>query len=193
MDAAGSALKTIQQAQYRPHEFNNGLIYRLSSYRMPQAMGHRMSDTGEQELQQQQDLLNDSMKRIDDAYHRVAKSGGLTLSRFDILDALHESDGSTQKQACDESYTGKQTVNAAIHKMEAEGLLRFEPGGGRSLRVHLTPSGCKLADWVIGPVRQAEQGRAGGLEPRWPVPASRPHAPLRNCIGRSARPSARAL
>jgi DNA-binding MarR family transcriptional regulator len=115
------------------------------------------------EIQRQQDRINDLMKGVDDAYNRAAKNGGLTPSQFDILYALNEGEGLTQKQICDKSYTGKQTVNAAIHKMEQEGLLRLEPGGGRSLLVYLTDSGRKLTDRVIEPICQAERSALESL------------------------------
>lgn len=121
-----------------------------------------MTDAKETEiLRDQQKDIDQLIKRIDDAYDRVGRKIGLSPSAFDILYALNRAEGITQKDICDISYTGKQTINASIHKMEREGLIRFEPGTGRSRLIYLTDEGRQLAQRTMVPVVKAENAAWG--------------------------------
>ena len=102
------------------------------------------------ELEGAQRSINRATKRIDEAYGRAARAAGLSDSAFDILYALHV--------LC---FTGKQTVNSSIKKLEGEGLVRIEHGTGRATRIFLTDEGLALADEHIAPVVAAELAALG--------------------------------
>ncbi|WP_276698290.1 MarR family winged helix-turn-helix transcriptional regulator [Propionibacterium acidifaciens] len=114
------------------------------------------------ELEGAQRSINRATKRIDEAYGRAARAAGLSDSAFDILYALHVAgQGCSQKQLCELCFTGKQTVNSSIKKLEGEGLVRIEHGTGRATRIFLTDEGLALADEHIAPVVAAELAALG--------------------------------
>lgn len=118
----------------------------------------------DQQLIDIQRSLNDSMKQINDAYDRAAKALGLSSSAFDILYSLVvEGEGCTQTDICEMSYSSKQTVNSAIHKLEGEDVICLEPGIGRSTLVYLTDKGKALAEEKIVPVVEAESASIAAL------------------------------
>lgn len=107
------------------------------------------------EIQQRLDAL---FKDADDAYDRVAKAQGVSYSVQDILYALCiYGEGLTQAQICAYSYSNKQTINSAIHRLVDRGVVRLAAGNGRSTRVYLTDRGRALARRVAIPIAQAEQ------------------------------------
>jgi len=104
-----------------------------------------------------QRAINAASKRIDEAYHRAARAAGLSDSSFDILYALHVAgEGCSQRRLCELCFTGKQTVNSAIKRLQDEGTIRVEPGAGRMTHVFLTARGRRIVGERIVPVIDAE-------------------------------------
>lgn len=121
----------------------------------------------ENETMALQRRIDIAMKRTDDAYNRAARALGISSSALDILYALYvEGEGRTQTQLCSMSYSNKQTVNSSIHKLERDGIVRLEPGIGRSTLVYLTEQGKELAREKIGPVVAAEMESIEALTPQ---------------------------
>lgn len=104
-----------------------------------------------------QRAIDAASKRIDEAYHRAARAAGLSDSSFDILYALHVAgEGCSQRRLCELCFTGKQTVNSAIKRLQDEGTLRVEPGTGRMTRIFLTQQGRRIVAERIAPIIDAE-------------------------------------
>lgn len=98
------------------------------------------------------DMLNAQMRRfnmltseIDGAYHAAARKLGLSDSAMMILYALCEGGGECMLSAVT-SCMGKQTVNSALRKLEADGMVTAELCGGRKKKLRLTDSGRELAE-----------------------------------------------
>lgn len=120
----------------------------------------------DRELLTIQGRIDRAMKSTDDAYVRVARKLGLSESAFDILYALAiDGEGCTQAHLCEISYSNKQTVNSSIHKLEREGIVRLEPGIGRSTLVFLTDAGRRLVEEKIKPVVDAELAALEAVPP----------------------------
>ena len=81
---------------------------------------------------------NHIYKLVNEAYHFVAKRLGLT----DI---------------CGYSGSSKQTIQSSMRKLERQGFLRLERGGGKGLRIFATPEGKALIEEKIVPVVEAEK------------------------------------
>lgn len=98
------------------------------------------------------DMLNAQMRRfnmltseIDGAYHAAARKLGLSDSAMMILYALCEGGGECMLSAVT-SCMGKKTVNSALRKLEADGMVTAELCGGRKKKLRLTDSGRELAE-----------------------------------------------
>ncbi len=118
---------------------------------------NRRMTRSKESLMATQRHLDALMKQADDAYVQAARAQGVSECTMDILYALRtQGDGLTQKQICDVSFTSKQTVNSAIHKLAERGIVALEPGGGRTTLVSLTPQGKELACRAVDPVVDAE-------------------------------------
>lgn len=93
-----------------------------------------------------QSPVSDRMKRlnlitseIDAVYHEATLKLGLTDSAMIILYTMCLFDGSCQlSQIVGLSGLSKQTINSALRKLEDEGIVYLEAGGGRKKRVCLT-------------------------------------------------------
>ncbi len=97
-------------------------------------------------------------KEIDRLYSRAADEAGLSQSAFDILYALAVyGDGCSQKELCDRSWLGKQTINSSIKRLVESGHIIKEPGAGRACRISLTDLGRSLVERKVVPVIHAER------------------------------------
>lgn len=88
------------------------------------------------------------MSEIDSAYHQAAQRLGLSDSAMMILYTLCSGDGECMLSditAC----VGKQTVNSALRKLEADGMVTAEQAGGRKKKLRLTESGRALAENTV--------------------------------------------
>ena len=94
---------------------------------------------------------------IDEFYHEVAMRQGLSDSAYAILQALLVlGDGCTQTDIYKYTLLNKQTVNSSVKKLNQDGLLEFQPGSGRELKIHLTAKGESVVQEKILPIEQAE-------------------------------------
>lgn len=119
--------------------------------------------------------MNTLWRALDELYRETASSLGLSESSFDILYALYiAGDGCLQRDICEQSYLGKQTVNSSIHKLVAQDLLRLEKAPqGRGKHVFLTEDGRRLVERTIAPVVDAEREALASLSGRDRVAAFR--------------------
>lgn len=103
--------------------------------------------------------FNGIYKETSDIYRRKAFDYGLSESAFWILYSVRESVGKvTQSRICFESCLPKQTVNSALKKLEADGIILLIPeNGGRSKAIELTEKGVKLAETTVDNVINAEK------------------------------------
>ncbi|MDE7312124.1 MAG: MarR family transcriptional regulator [Eubacterium sp.] len=86
--------------------------------------------------------LNYLISEIDAAYHEAALKIGLSDSSMTVLYAVCNSGGSCLlSEICKLSGTSKQTINSALRKLEAEGLIYLEAGEGKRKKVCLTEKG----------------------------------------------------
>lgn len=89
---------------------------------------------------------NHLMKEIDAAYHAMSLKLGLSDSAMVILYTICENGSSCLLQdICQNSGISKQTINSALRKLEADGVLYLEPAGTKNKRVCLTDKGKQLA------------------------------------------------
>lgn len=94
---------------------------------------------------------------IDEFYHEIAMKQGLSDSAYAILQALLVlGDGVTQTEICRYTLLNKQTINSSVKKMHQDGLLDFQPGNGRELKIHLTEKGVAVVNEKILPIELAE-------------------------------------
>lgn len=81
-------------------------------------------------------------REIDAAYHEAALKLGLSDSAMLILYTICNSgDSCLLNDICILSGTSKQTINSALRKLEAEGILYLETFNGRKKKVCLTDKG----------------------------------------------------
>lgn len=110
------------------------------------------------------ELVTKIMKRfnyllgeMDAVYHEMALKLGLSDSAMIILYTIcDQGDGCRLQDICRYSGVSKQTVNSAVRKLEAEGILYLEPAGSRSKKVCLTEKGTALAERTAKRIMQAE-------------------------------------
>ncbi|MDE7230613.1 MAG: MarR family transcriptional regulator [Oscillospiraceae bacterium] len=108
------------------------------------------------------DMLNTQLKRfnllmseIDKAYHQAAQKLGLSDSAMMILYTLCSNDGECMLGDIT-SCIGKQTVNSALRRLEADGVVTAEPAGGRKKKLRLTESGRQLAENTVSRIIRIE-------------------------------------
>ena len=105
-------------------------------------------------------IFNQIYKEIDGLYHHYAKSCGLPDAAFWVLYSLAENDQiSTQRELCSAWCYSPQTVNSALKKLEAQGLVKLESMKdiGRNKQILFTDAGKALLQTVILPLMAAEQ------------------------------------
>ncbi len=82
---------------------------------------------------------------------------GLADCAFDILYALMEEDGLTQKQLCERGFSSKQTVHSSVKRLQAKGLIALRGDSPRTMRAFLTERGCSEYAEPIRAVLAAER------------------------------------
>lgn len=105
---------------------------------------------------------NSLLREMDDIYGEAVKGTGLSESAFWILYTLRadSADGVelTQSHICRVMYQPKQTVNTALKKLEAQGLLSLSPGSDRRAKyVRLTGQGVALAEQTVDRIIAGEE------------------------------------
>lgn len=100
---------------------------------------------------------NHLVGEIDGVYHEMSLRLGLSDSAMIVLYTLCDSGSPCPlRDICHRSGLSKQTVNSALRKLEAEGVVYLEPVSARSKRVCLTEAGQALADKTAGKVIRIE-------------------------------------
>ena len=100
-------------------------------------------------------------------YHEISLKMGLSDSAMNILYTICDNgDSCPLHEICRLSGLSKQTVNSAIRKLEADGILYLKPVGGRNKDVCLTDAGKRIR-------RAATEIRA-----TWPNPDNHPKLEL---------------
>ena len=100
---------------------------------------------------------NHIYKEANDIYHEIARKLQLSDSALDIFYTIFEmGDNCLQRDICKASCMPKQTVNSSIRKLQTDGYLTLSPGKGRSMHIHLTPSGQKLIQEKLAPLIRIE-------------------------------------
>ena len=100
---------------------------------------------------------NHIYKEANDIYHEIARKLQLSDSALDIFYTIFEiGDNCLQRDICKASCMPKQTVNSSIRKLQTNGYLTLSPGKGRSMHIHLTPSGQKLIQEKLVPLIRIE-------------------------------------
>lgn len=108
----------------------------------------------------QNDVLQEFVRLrhlIDEFYHEIAMKQGLSDSAYSILQAiLVLGDGCTQTEICKYTCLNKQTVNSSVKKLKQDGIIEFQSGNGREMKIHLTTNGEVLVDEKVLPIERAE-------------------------------------
>lgn len=106
-------------------------------------------------------------RSFSNAYSGMAARAGLSDSAFDVLCFVCElGEGCLQRDVCEQTYLGKQTVNSAVHKLVGLGYLRLEPAvSGRGMRLFLTPEGHELVERFVVPACEADVAAFSSLAP----------------------------
>lgn len=100
---------------------------------------------------------NHIYKEANDIYHEIARKLQLSDSALDIFYTIFEmGDNCLQRDICKASCMPEQTVNSSIRKLQTDGYLTLSPGKGRSMHIHLTPSGQKLIQEKLVPLIRIE-------------------------------------
>lgn len=103
--------------------------------------------------------FNRLYRELDEIYHIYAKEHGLSDSALWILYSLVESNTRmTQKDMCRLWHRPPQTINSALKRLEAQGMLMLIPAADsqKTKEIVLTDSGRDLVSRIILPVFQAE-------------------------------------
>ncbi len=100
---------------------------------------------------------NHLVGEIDGVYHEMSLKLGLSDSAMIVLYTICDSGSSCPlRDICLRSGLSKQTVNSALRKLEAEGVVYLEPVSARSKSVCLTEAGQALAAKTAGRIIRIE-------------------------------------
>lgn len=90
-------------------------------------------------------------------YHEMSLKVGLSDSAMRILYAVRDNgERCPLRNICRYSGLSKQTINSALRKMEAEGILYLEPAGLKNKNVCLTEAGKLLTARTAGRIYEIE-------------------------------------
>lgn len=92
----------------------------------------------------------------DKLYHRAALRLGLSDSAFAVLYTLCSEGRCGISDVCHLTGVSKQTVNSALRRLEADGLVKLEAVDGRKKQLSLTAKGFRLAAKSAARVVEAE-------------------------------------
>ena len=114
-----------------------------------------MASYSSKELKRYNHLVNE----IDGTYHEISLKLGLSDSAMIILYTIcNQGDHCLLADICRWSGLSKQTINSALRKLEAEGIVYLEASGRRKKRVCLTEQGRKLAEETVVKLIEIENG-----------------------------------
>ena len=101
--------------------------------------------------------FNHLLGEIDAVYHEMDWKLGLSDSAMAVLYTICDNGGCCLLQdICLLSGLSKQTVNSALRRLEADGILYLEAAGSKAKKVRLTESGKLFADQTAGQIIKAE-------------------------------------
>lgn len=101
--------------------------------------------------------LNYLTSEIDAAYHEAARKLGLSDSTMMVLYAACNNGGSCPlSDICKISGTSRQTINSALRRLEADGLIYLEAGQGKRKNVCLTEKGMDCSKNGVARLAQLE-------------------------------------
>lgn len=101
--------------------------------------------------------INHLLSEIDAAYHEASLRLGLADSAMQILYILCSQGGACLlRDICRQSGTSKQTINSALRKLEAEGLVYGESFDGKQKMVRLTEQGRHRAEQTVARLMAVE-------------------------------------
>lgn len=110
--------------------------------------------------------LNCLLSEMDAAYHEAAlRQGRMTARAASSMPLCELGSPASLRAVCESTGLSKQTVNSALRKLEAEGILYLEPSGARSKRVCLTEAGLRVADATAGRLIRLENS----IFDEWPA------------------------
>lgn len=110
-----------------------------------------------QNISKEMKRYNYLVGEIDAVYHEMSLKLGLSDSAMQILYTIcNNGDSCPLQDICSLSGMLKQTVNSAIRKMEAEGVVYLEAMGAKHKNVCLTKEGKELAERTVIRVIEAE-------------------------------------
>lgn len=112
------------------------------------------------EVKQQNLILNQHYKRMNEQYHAYAVHCSLSDPALWVLYSLWEAEAPlTQNDICALWMYPKQTINFTITGLVKKGIVRLEqrPGARSGKTVKLTPAGSALCREVIAPLMEAEE------------------------------------
>ncbi len=128
-------------------------IHKLDMYKKQRRNGEIMTVKISRELKRYNHLISE----IEGVYHKVALKLGLSDSAINVLYTICNYGTSCMLQdICRDSGISKQTINSAVRKLEAEGILYMEAVDKKTKRVFLTDAGKELAEKTALKVIQAE-------------------------------------
>ena len=99
-------------------------------------------------------------------YEYYARKNGLQGKTLSILTCLYNTkDGITQNTICEETYSTKQVVSAAMKAFKEKGYIYFEEQekDRREKIVKLTKEGYSYVSKILDPLREAEEKAIGQL------------------------------
>lgn len=100
--------------------------------------------------------IDDFYRRTDELYRQTAWRMGLADCAFDILYALVNEDGLTQKQLCERGFSSKQTVHSSVKRLQVKDLIVLRGDSPRTMRAYLTDRGRDEYEGHIRAVLNAE-------------------------------------
>lgn len=90
--------------------------------------------------------FNYLLSETESAYHEAASRLGLPESSMIVLYAIcHAGTSCPLRDICRNAGVSKQTINSALRRLEAKGLIYLENTDGKNKTVFLTKEGQKLA------------------------------------------------
>ena len=101
--------------------------------------------------------FNHLLGEIQGVYHEMFLKLGLSDSAMDILYTICDNgDSCLLQDICRRSGLSKQTINSALRRLEADGMVYLEAAGAKNKNVCLTEEGKRLAGNTALRIIQAE-------------------------------------
>lgn len=112
---------------------------------------------------------NRTSKELEQLYHAYARHAGVSDAALWLLYVIRLGGNNlTQAAICADWHYPPQTINSALKRLEAQGLVALAPATGsrRDKAVHLTAEGEKTVEHVIDPLIDAERAALADLAPK---------------------------